>query len=503
MPWSVGDVEKHNKGLSDKQKKRWVRVANSVRAKCLADGGSESSCDASAIRQANGVVSNETFSEYNYITNQKEGNYQVKKAKFEGKNFLVVPVTMMVEGVHNGNHGPLLHTIKELGKFPESWNGIPIVIYHPEKEGQAVSANSPDILEEYSVGKTFNTKVDGIKLKAEAWFDPDKLKRVSEETLDALNEGKELEVSVGVFTEEEEEEGIWNGETYEAIAVNHRPDHLAILPNAVGACSIEDGCGLGVNEEKRPNVKGYALHEIGNNKDEGYKERLDAAYNAISMLSTSESYYLEELYDDELIYCVYNKEGSKMYKQGYKFESGEIELVGSPVEVHREVAFVVNSNHLTKEDKKMSDNKCPNCVKKIEALLANKESGFVEADREWLDTLTETALDKIAPKVIEKTVEKTIEVNKLAPEDQAALAFGKKQMKERHENWIRGIQENTEKGVWKDEKLTVMDDDTLESIFKSVYKEKEVTNYGLLGGGIIHNEGNEVEPLYPAGVEVK
>ena len=59
MPWTTGDVDKHNKGLSDKDKKQWVAVANSVLSKCVEDGGDEGECAASAIKQANGVVNEE------------------------------------------------------------------------------------------------------------------------------------------------------------------------------------------------------------------------------------------------------------------------------------------------------------------------------------------------------------------------------------------------------------------------------------------------------------
>lgn len=48
MPWKVGDVDLHNKGLSDKQKKLWVSIAN----KALADGDE----DSVAIRKANAAV---------------------------------------------------------------------------------------------------------------------------------------------------------------------------------------------------------------------------------------------------------------------------------------------------------------------------------------------------------------------------------------------------------------------------------------------------------------
>ena len=48
MPWSASDVNRHNKGLSPKQKRQWVAVANSA----LGRGASEGS----AIRQASAVV---------------------------------------------------------------------------------------------------------------------------------------------------------------------------------------------------------------------------------------------------------------------------------------------------------------------------------------------------------------------------------------------------------------------------------------------------------------
>ena len=57
MPWSVDDVDKHKKGLSDKQKKTWVKVANGALARCEKKKGSD--CEGSAIRQANSVVGSE------------------------------------------------------------------------------------------------------------------------------------------------------------------------------------------------------------------------------------------------------------------------------------------------------------------------------------------------------------------------------------------------------------------------------------------------------------
>ena len=534
MPWKIEDVPKFKKGLSKKQSAQWVRIANSVLAACIKKGGNDKTCAPKAIKQANSVVINTNMEQYaSYLMNSQELEYEITFATHQDKAHLVVPVTMMVEGVHNGSQGAVLHEIGELGKFPESWNGIPVVIYHPEKDGVPISANYPDIIDKEIVGRVYNTNVDGDKLKAEVWLDEDRLNSISAETLEAVNNMKAVEISLGMFTENEMEEGKFGDEDYVAIAHNHRPDHLAILPDQIGACSIADGCGLGANKKKdmiqidfklkgadllsvfqRVTKEGYKLSEIGNHAEEGYNERMQMVYDKLRSLEIPNSsiyYYLEEMYDDYLIYTKSGDNDRTMYKQTYKIESGKVEFVGEPIEVHKKVEYVVNSRFTrtkfstnNKNEKKMAkENDCPKCLEKINALIANKESKFDEADRELLLTLEETVLDKLAPvvKEIEKVVEKTVEVNKLTPEDQAALNYGKKQLAENRSKMIKGIQANTAKGILTDEKLKVMDDDTLEAIYKSVKKDEEV-NYEL-NGGVVNHTSNGEEPLYPAGVEVE
>ena len=253
MPWTKDDALKHKKGLTDKQQKQWAKVANAALKACMADGKDEASCAASAIRQANGVVGNNE--NYSIYKNKKESEYTIKTKVYQKRKHLVVPVTMMVEGVHSGSAGPLLHTIDELGRYPASWNGIPVMINHPSKDGSPISANSPELIDNECVGRVYNTFVEEKKLKANVWLDEAKLKEVSEDTYTCIIEKQPIEVSVGVFTDDENEEGEYNGETYEAIAHNHRPDHLALLPGGVGACSLEDGCGIRANKKGGKNVE--------------------------------------------------------------------------------------------------------------------------------------------------------------------------------------------------------------------------------------------------------
>ena len=522
MPFTKDDALKYKKGLLEKGQKQWARIANSALKACMKKGGDEKTCAASAIKQANGVVNaNVRTAEYSSYQSKQALSYDTKLTVHQEKAHLVVPVVMMVEGVHDGSLGPLLHTINELGKFPASWNGIPVIIYHPQRDGEFVSANQPDIIDNEVVGRVYNTDVEGKKLKAEIWIDEDRLNTISPIVLEAINEGKEMEVSVGVFNEFDETPGVWNNERYDKIAVNHRPDHLAILPDEVGACSLEDGCGLGANK-KEEDMKitnellnqvrqvGYTINEIGNNAEKGYKEKMEAVYAALREKETNEVYcYLEEMYDDSIVYSESGKGASKMYKQSYKIESGKIEFVGEPIEVRREVEYVVNAiqrtkfNNNQKKEDNMSKNECPKCVEKVNALIANTKSGFTKDDREWLETLPEAALDKVTPRVIEveKIVEKTVEVNKFSPEDQADLAWAKKQRQEKRATMSKSIQTNTSKELWPDEILNAMSEDHLERIFNSTKKEEDV-DYSLNGNQSLGVNTSDEEPLYPVGVVI-
>ena len=57
MPWAIDDVDRFKKGLTDKQKRQWLAIANDVLARCQKAGGQ--GCEAAAIKQANGAVQQE------------------------------------------------------------------------------------------------------------------------------------------------------------------------------------------------------------------------------------------------------------------------------------------------------------------------------------------------------------------------------------------------------------------------------------------------------------
>ena len=139
-------------------------------------------------------------------------------------------------------------------------------------------------------------------------------------------------------------------------------------------------------------------------------------------------------------------------------------------------------------------NDCPKCLEKINALIANKDSKFDEADREMLLTQDEATLDKFAPviveKEVEKIVEKEVEVNRLSDEQKAALAYGEKQLKARKDTMIKTIQDNTEKGTWDEATLTAMSEDMLERVYKMIPKKEEEVDYSLNGNTFQSNRGD-------------
>lgn len=171
---------------------------------------------------------------------------KTRRTTLGGREYLVAPLTLIVPGVLNGSKGPLLYSIDELAKNTEAWNHIPIVVRHPIRNGQHVSARDPDVLETCHIGHVFRANANG-KLRAEGWFDVVATKKVEPSILDRLEKNQSIELSTGLYTDNEYAPGEYKGRAYTHVAKNYRPDHLAILPDQRGACSIEDGCGVMIN----------------------------------------------------------------------------------------------------------------------------------------------------------------------------------------------------------------------------------------------------------------
>lgn len=174
----------------------------------------------------------------------------VREETFQGRKYLVAPVVALVEGVVTpGNIGrPELALMKEFKPSINQWNGLSAALYHPKDEdGQEVSANSsPEIYDQFAFGLLFNARIDGDKLKLDAFLDMDRAEELGgeyQQCIEDLQAGTIVEVSTGLFSRTIARSGTFKGNKYEGVWQDIVPDHLAFLPNAKGACSAEMGCG--------------------------------------------------------------------------------------------------------------------------------------------------------------------------------------------------------------------------------------------------------------------
>jgi hypothetical protein len=89
------------------------------------------------------------------------------------------------------------------------------------------------------------------QLKAEVWLDVARSEYIPElqTIIKRLQAGEPVELSTGFLSITEEADGIHKGEAYDKILHPRGADHLAIFLDKTGACSLEDGCGLGVQQK--------------------------------------------------------------------------------------------------------------------------------------------------------------------------------------------------------------------------------------------------------------
>lgn len=173
---------------------------------------------------------------------------KARRETLNGRPFLVAPVVMLVPGVLNGSGGKLLYRPEQVSRNPAGWNGFPLTAGHPTLNGKPVSARNPKVYNRYFLGHVFEAKFNQ-SLQGEAWFDEEVTNRVDPRIIRALQVGMPIEVSTGLFLQADKapEGAVYNGVAYDFDTKNYHPDHLAVLVDEKGACSIDDGCGVNRN----------------------------------------------------------------------------------------------------------------------------------------------------------------------------------------------------------------------------------------------------------------
>ena len=309
------------------------------------------------------------------------------------KQYLVAPMVMLTEGVHKGSGGALYYPPEELNECPQAWNHKPVIVYHPEANGQGVSACDPIILSNRMVGIIMNAKVEKITvnkksvdaLKAEAWLEQDRCDAVDERISKAIETNTMMELSTGLFTNTDDEEGEWEGEKYVGIARNYHPDHLALLPDLKGACSIEDGAGL-LRNQTVLKINPEVIQLVNNAMSHGNVRSLLNSW----LWEKHDDAWIEAVYDDFFIY----ENKSKFFKLDYTLADNmvTIDVASGEAEVVRVTEFRTKSGEFVGNNRKESimDKK-----KVVQSIIASNSNSWTEKDKETLMALDEGVLTKM------------------------------------------------------------------------------------------------------------
>lgn len=217
--------------------------------------------------------------EYLPVANLRVEN--VERRWYLGREYLLAPITSIVPGVLNGSRGSLFYPEDHVSANVQGWDGMFLTKGHPQgPEGKHLSAKDEGVWERQGLGVVRDSTYNG-KLRHVGWFDAERTRELAPDTYNAIISGRPVEVSTGLFTDNEPAQPGANhgGKPYDYVATNYRPDHIAILENEVGACSVADGCGLNVVNTAGPvqNAKDASGHATSPTQNEWSDEAREAS----------------------------------------------------------------------------------------------------------------------------------------------------------------------------------------------------------------------------------
>lgn len=181
---------------------------------------------------------------------------QIRREVRQGREYVVVPATIIVPGVLNGSNGALYYPASEVEKNKGVWNGTPIHVGHPMDPltNLPVSGRDPETMDRSGIGYVYNDRVNRKSHRqCDLYLDVQLTRNYDRDhgsdILYRATHGQAIELSTGLFTDNYPAmNGARDdkGRPYDFVARNYRPDHLAILPFERGACSVQDGCGVNI-----------------------------------------------------------------------------------------------------------------------------------------------------------------------------------------------------------------------------------------------------------------
>jgi hypothetical protein len=300
----------------------------------------------------------------------------IRSEELMGKPYRVFPAILVREKVLRNNIGVTFLPADEIRPTADAWNNVPVVERHPTKSGQPISARHPDILNTTGVGVLFNARFEDSALKADVYLAEDRIAVLPDTAAYVSNTeaGTTGELSTGFACQVEKAPGEFNGEKYDVVLRDLRPDHLALLPDEKGACSVKDGCGLGVNHagacdcgcsDKEPTrgklakmveqvlaiakrvLPAKAENESDDDRRRALQEALTAAYGGMG-----KSLWVDSVFSDEttVVFYVESQAGeSGLFRTTYSVADGGAFSFSDPEPVRRVTQFVpaTNSHEVT------------------------------------------------------------------------------------------------------------------------------------------------------------
>ncbi len=316
-----------------------------------------------------------------------------------GVSHLIVPVIAARVGVMNGLY------------YSEDALSTSVPVSHPKNGEQFLSANTPEG-SKTNIGHFYHVNFDTQTqaLKGQLFLNIPRAELLGySDLITRLESGEQIDVSTGLYPNIEQVSGDFNGEAYSGKVLNLYPDHLAILPNEVGACSVKKGCGThlfnnceGGNKpcsckagQAKPSIWSNAFQTVkkalgfqaNEASHEEIRDKIRAAIRA-SLSSTDYWPYIMDVYDNFFVYEL----DSLLFKQGYGLDAADaISLIGEPIQVTIKRDYVpINPvpNHQSKNMK-------PHIIGILAGLLAT--NSITTAEKASIESLKPDALDKLFP----------------------------------------------------------------------------------------------------------
>lgn len=195
------------------------------------------------------------------VDGEHESGGEIRRETLNGTEYLVAPVVAIREGVYmyprqngRGIRREFLPE-EEIVASVNEWEDQPLTLNHPQ-DGEGRPGLTVDPSMEYSeIGLFRNVANKDDALVGETWIEVAEVGDHNgdlENYVNSIEAGSPQEVSTGYRAATDFERGTYENQRYTYIQRKPEPDHLALLTDNPGNCSVEEGCGAGAVLNKMP-----------------------------------------------------------------------------------------------------------------------------------------------------------------------------------------------------------------------------------------------------------